>query len=88
MKKTQNFTEGKIFSPLIRFALPVLLVLFLQTMYGAFGVRLPVSWIMNKQDEVSLFHIGLATPTSTVVQIILCGVYFVITLRKAKRIIN
>lgn len=35
MKKTQSFTEGKIFLPLIRFALPVLLVLFLQTMYGA-----------------------------------------------------
>ena len=35
MDKTQNFTEGKIFSPLIRFALPVLLALFLQAMYGA-----------------------------------------------------
>lgn len=35
MKQTQNFTEGKIFAPLIRFALPVLLTLFLQTMYGA-----------------------------------------------------
>lgn len=35
MKQTQNFTEGKIFAPLIRFALPVLLALFLQTMYGA-----------------------------------------------------
>ncbi len=35
MKKTQDFTEGKIFAPLIRFALPVLLALFLQTMYGA-----------------------------------------------------
>ncbi|MBQ8183813.1 MAG: MATE family efflux transporter [Clostridia bacterium] len=35
MDKTQNFTDGKIFSPLIRFALPVLLALFLQAMYGA-----------------------------------------------------
>ena len=35
MSKTQNFTEGKIFSPLIRFAFPVLLALFLQAMYGA-----------------------------------------------------
>lgn len=35
MNKAQNFTEGKIFSPLIRFALPVLLALFLQAMYGA-----------------------------------------------------
>ena len=35
MRRTQDFTEGKIFRPLIRFALPVLLALFLQTMYGA-----------------------------------------------------
>lgn len=34
-KQTQSFTEGKIFTPLIRFALPVLFALFLQTMYGA-----------------------------------------------------
>lgn len=35
MNNTQNFTEGKIFSPLIRFAVPVLIALFLQAMYGA-----------------------------------------------------
>ena len=35
MKHTENFTEGRIFAPLIRFALPVLMALFLQTMYGA-----------------------------------------------------
>ncbi len=35
MNQSQNFTEGKIFSPLVRFALPVLLALFLQAMYGA-----------------------------------------------------
>ena len=31
----QNFTKGRIFAPLIKFALPVLFALFLQTMYGA-----------------------------------------------------
>ena len=35
MKQAQNFTEGKILSPLLRFALPVLLALLLQAMYGA-----------------------------------------------------
>lgn len=35
MKQIQDFTEGKILSPLIRFALPVFLALFLQAMYGA-----------------------------------------------------
>ena len=35
MNKNQTFTEGKIISPLIKFALPVLLALFLQALYGA-----------------------------------------------------
>jgi len=35
MNKAQSFTEGGIFFPLIRFALPILLALFLQAMYGA-----------------------------------------------------
>ena len=35
MGTKRTFTEGKILSPLIRFALPVLLALFLQAMYGA-----------------------------------------------------
>jgi len=35
MQKTHNFTEGKIFTPLIRFSLPILFALFLQAMYGA-----------------------------------------------------
>lgn len=35
MKETKTFTEGKILKPLVLFALPVLLALFLQAMYGA-----------------------------------------------------
>jgi len=35
MKRGSDFTQGPIFTPLIRFALPVLLALLLQTMYGA-----------------------------------------------------
>ncbi|MBQ9061808.1 MAG: MATE family efflux transporter [Eubacterium sp.] len=34
-KKVVNFTEGKIVGPLLRFALPVMFALFLQSMYGA-----------------------------------------------------
>ena len=37
MNKAQNFTEGKIFLPLIRFALPVLLALFLQLLVENYG---------------------------------------------------
>ena len=30
---------------------------------------------MSKIEPVSLFRVGLATPSSTVVQIVICGVY-------------
>lgn len=58
----------------------------LQGIIGAFGVRLPVSWIVSRQAGANLFHIGLATPASSLVQIILCGLFFVITLRKQKNL--
>lgn len=35
LERTTSFTEGKILQPLILFAFPVLLALFLQAMYGA-----------------------------------------------------
>lgn len=68
MKKTKDFTEGKIFMPLIQFALPVFLAMFLQSMYGA-----------------SLFMIGLATPSSTLVQIVIMLSYFLWLEKKAKK---
>ena len=43
-----------------------------QGIIGAFAVRVPVSFIMSKWEPVSLFHIGLATPCSTLLQITLC----------------
>ena len=34
-QKINNFTEGPILGPLLRFSLPVLLALLLQSLYGA-----------------------------------------------------
>lgn len=48
----------------------------LQGVAGAFFVRIPISFLMSRMEPVSLFRIGLATPSSTVVQIVLCTVYF------------
>ena len=45
-----------------------------QGIIGAFLARIPVSYIMSKWEPVSLFHIGLATPCSTVLQILMCFV--------------
>ena len=35
MSKVKDFTNGKIFSPLVKFIIPIFAALFLQTMYGA-----------------------------------------------------
>ena len=43
-----------------------------QGIIGAFLVRVPISFIMSRLETVSLFYIGLATPCSTIVQILLC----------------
>ena len=53
-----------------------------QGIVGAFGVRIPVSYFMSRLPETSLFYIGLATPASTVIQIILCVAYFLLQSRK------
>lgn len=60
-------------------------LVMLQGLIGAFGVRIPVSFFMSCRPSVSLFHIGLATPASTVVQIILCMGYY-LWLRKRQEV--
>lgn len=75
MPRSQNFTEGKIFSPLIQFALPILAALLLQTMYGAadmlvvgrYAAAADVSavstgsWLMQL---VTCFVVGIAMGTT------------------------
>jgi Na+-driven multidrug efflux pump len=58
----------------------------LQGLIGAFGVRIPVSWAVSKMENVTLFKIGLATPASTIVQIIMCTCFFLWLRKKQKRI--
>lgn len=48
----------------------------IQGLIGAFGVRIPVSYLMSRAADASLFHIALATPCSTVIQIVLCFWFF------------
>ena len=55
----------------------------IQGIVGAFCVRIPVSYMMSKIEPVSLFRVGLATPTSTLVQIILCVSFFVFLSKKS-----
>ena len=58
------------------------LFVMVQGILGAFCVRLPLSWFISRQSWATLFTIGLATPASSLLQIILCFAYFRWTLKK------
>ena len=42
---------------------------------GAFGIRIPVSWLMSRRLPVSMFRVGLGIPCATVIQIIADLIY-------------
>ncbi|MCC8017720.1 MAG: MATE family efflux transporter [Lachnospiraceae bacterium] len=56
-----------------------------QGIAAAFLVRIPVAWYMSLQEPVSLFHIGLGIPVSTLVQIGLCFCCYFWVLRRKLR---
>ena len=57
----------------------------IQGLIGAFGVRIPVVYAISRIPGVSLFGIGLGTPASSVVQILLCIGMFVWMEKQEKR---
>ena len=57
----------------------------LQGIIGAFCVRIPVSIFMKSIVPVSLFRIGLATPCSSIVQIIFCLIVFMVKKKRRAR---
>ena len=57
-----------------------------QGIVGAFLVRIPVCFLMSRWEPVKLFHIGLATPCSTVVQIVLCFGFLLYLSGKARSV--
>jgi len=56
-----------------------------QGIAGAFLVRIPVSLAMSRMEPVSLFRVGLATPCSTVVQILLFLGWYALTAAQDRR---
>ena len=96
MKKTQDCTQGAIVLPLIRFALPVLAALFLQTMYGAVDLLVvgqyasaadvsAVSTGSQLMQTMTVLISGLATLSSSLDQILLCLIYYLILWRAEKK---
>jgi len=53
------------------------LFVMVQGILGAFAVRIPVAFFVSRMAGVSLFLLGLATPASSFVQILLCMAAFV-----------
>jgi len=42
---------------------------------ATFLVRIPLSWLISKRADVTMYDIGLAAPIASVVQIVLCLIY-------------
>ena len=61
------------------------LFVMVQGLIGAFCVRVPIVLFVSKIPEANLFHIGLGTPASTVVQIVLCLGMFIIMGKAEKK---
>ena len=57
-----------------------------QGILGAVGVRIPMSFAMSRLLNVRLFYISLATPCLTVVQVLLCLLYYVHLARREKAV--
>lgn len=55
-----------------------------QGIFGAFCIRIPLSYLISKNASVTLFDIGLATPSSTLIQVVFCLVYFVYIIRNLR----
>lgn len=55
-----------------------------QGIFGAFCIRIPLSYLISKNASVTLFDIGLATPSSTLIQVVFCFVYFIYITKQFK----
>ena len=56
-----------------------------QGIVSAFAVRIPVAYIMSRRVPVSLFRIGLATPCSSALQIVMGLVFLAVVRREWKK---
>lgn len=85
MNKTQNFTEGKIFAPLIRFAVPVLLALFLQAMYGAVDLLI-VGQFGGENADVFVSAVSTGSQIMMTLTVVITGLAMGLTVYVGERI--
>ena len=61
------------------------LFVMVQGIAGAFCVRIPIAFLMSNLTNTTLFHIGLATPISSIVQVALCVAFMLCTVHAEKK---
>ena len=61
------------------------LFVMIQGIIGAFGVRIPIAYLVSRIPGATLFQIGLGTPASSTVQIVLCLAMFLYLERRPVR---
>ncbi len=85
MNKTQNFTEGKIFSPLIRFSLPVLLAMFLQALYGAVDL-LVVGQFGGENADIFVSSVSTGSQIMMTLTVVITGLAMGLTVYVGEKI--
>ena len=53
------------------------LFVMVQGLLGAVGIRLPLAFLISRLLPGSIFALGLSSPCSTLIQILLCGFWYV-----------
>lgn len=61
------------------------LFVMIQGLVGTFFVRVPIVLLVSNLSNTTLFHIGLATPISSVVQVALCVGFMLCTAQAEKK---
>lgn len=57
-------------------------VSFIHSMIATFGVRIPMTWLLSGTAGRTMYTMGLAAPSASVVSIIICAGYFLYMRRK------
>ena len=82
MERENSFTTGPILGPLVRFALPVLLALFLQALYGAIDL-----WVVGKFAEAAdVSGVSTGSQITQTVAIVITGLAMGITVQVGQKI--
>ena len=82
MERKDNFTQGAILPALTRFALPVLLALFLQAMYGAVDLQV----VGNFGTAADISAVSTGSQILQTVTMVICGLAMGVTVLLGQRI--